>query len=395
MAANDLSLISYLTKPNPIVSSGKSWPGNNTASRRNTYLEPNAIMDWADFNHETLQAMYGETLKIKIRGQKLPDFGGHFPFHFIEIQDEDSLEALLIRWNNAVVSCALSVAQNDPHLRASSDLGDVSNEIYMARGGHAHIPQTEKKKGLRPDWAGIIRSLVQPTSNEHQSHKNVLPGDTKLSTKWSSTKWKSSQESQDVEFKKPLCQLLTYCERAQVRYGYILTQEELVAIRISVRPGTKAPATQTSRPGLPRSCNVQTKMEMEFSTANVGSATAHRIVEFKSVPWENGGEAGEDQLSINLALWWLHMMAARERSIASEYDDLCKEYQITHRDHMEPSGKVRKKTGDKKNRVGTTKKRQRNELSESDDSMDDRLEESKTKPRRKAARSFGGPMQLD
>lgn len=136
-------------------------------------------------------------------------------------------------------------------------------------------------------------------------------------------------------------------------------------------------------------------MEMEFSTANVGSTTAYRIVEFNSVPWENGGEAGEDQLGINLALWWLHMMAARERSIGSEYDDLCKEYQITHRDHMKPSGKVRKTTGDKKNRVGTTKKRQRNELSESDDSMDDRLEESKTKPRRKAARPFGGPMQLN
>ena len=183
MDGKALSLIDYLTQPNPRVNSDSSWEGSNTASYSDTDMLPKKIVEWKDFTYDTLQAIYGDILKEKILGQDPPDFGQHLPFHLLHIQDEDSLEALLVRWNNAVVSYALSVT---PWPNNLSSGGYPPNEIHMARGGHAWIPNLPDKKSLRPDWAGITDRLIH--QNEKKPRRkcfvSILPGDSKLSTKW-------------------------------------------------------------------------------------------------------------------------------------------------------------------------------------------------------------------
>ena len=66
-------------------------------------MMPSEIQERKYFNCGTLQATYGANLKLEIHSQDLPNFSLHLPFRLSEIHDEDSLEALLIRWNNAVV----------------------------------------------------------------------------------------------------------------------------------------------------------------------------------------------------------------------------------------------------------------------------------------------------
>jgi hypothetical protein len=376
MDGKTLSLIDYLKQPNPRVNSNSSWEGTNTASTTNTYMVPRKIVEWKDFTHDTLQAIYGDILKVEILEQDLPDFGRHLPFHLLHIQDEDSLEALLVRWNNAVVSYALSMT---PCHNNSSSEGYHPNEIHMARGGHAWIPNIPNKKSLRPDWAGITDHLTHQNEKtpRRKCYINILPGDSKLSTKW-----RSSRHPTDAEFKKPFSQLFKYCELANVRYGYLLTQEELVVVRVSRREQEEASDSDAPRRMSGRQVHKQLKKEQgAIHVPKDEMVGIYRVLEFKSIPWENEAGAAGDPLSINLALWCLHMMAAKERSIKASYGDLCEEYLTDHQKSM----KIARRPWDPSARRGKDgppkKKRQRAE--ESDD-------EERMEPRRKVTRSFDG-----
>jgi len=380
MDEKTLSLIDYLKQPNPRVNSDSSWEGPNTASTTNTHMVPRKIVEWKDFTHDTLQAIYGDILKVEILGQDLPDFSRHLPFHLLHIQDEDSLEALLVRWNNAVVSCALSVTPCQNNIRSG---GYPPNEIHMARGGHAWIPNMSDKKSLRPDWAGITDRLTHQNEKmpRRKCYINILPGDSKLSTKW------SSQLPEGAEFKKPFFQLFKYCELAKVRYGYLLTQEELVVVRVSRREQEETSDSDVPRRMSDRQLlNRVKKGQGAIHVPKDEEVGIYRVLEFKSIPWKDQAGTAGDNLSINLALWWLHMMAAKERSIKASYGDLCEEYLTDHQKSMKDASGAqdtsarRGKGGHKKN------KRQRAEESDNEERME---------PSRKVTRSFGYPMQID
>ena len=54
----------------------------------------------------------------------------------------------------------------------------------MARGGQGLYEKPKEEAGLLPDWAGI--QPFQPPPPGMQLPKNILPGDTKVSSKWHS-----------------------------------------------------------------------------------------------------------------------------------------------------------------------------------------------------------------
>lgn len=373
MEGKTSSLIDYLKQPNPRVNSDTSWEGVNTASITSTHMKPGKIVEWKDFTHDTLQAIYGDILKVEILGKDLPDFGRHLPFHLLQIQDEDSLEALLVRWNNAVVSYALSVTPCQIDIKSG---GVPPNEIHMARGGHGWIPNIPDQRSLRPDWAGITDRLIYRSEKtpRRKCHVSILPGDSKLSSKW-----RSSRDPEDPEFKKPFFQIFKYCELAEVRYGYLLTQEELVVVRVSRREGEENPDSDT-----PRRMSVRQHFDkiskgqgpVQFRKDKEAGVT--RVLEYKSIPWEAGSTG--DTLTINLALWWLHMLAAKERSIEAAYRDLCEEYPRDNQKSM----KATSGAGDTNNRREKSyyNKNKRLRPEESDN-------EERTEPSRKVTRSFG------
>lgn len=378
MARDTLTLHEYLRIPNPTVNLDNSWTGTNTKSGPS--MTPSEIKEWKDFTYSTLQAIYGELLKLEMRSQDLPNFSLHLPFHLSKIQDEDSLEALLIRWNNAVVSCALSVAQRSDGVIRAEIAGHRAGEIFMARGGHAFIPGRKAQKGSRPDWAGIIPSegYQDRTIDNRKSCINVLPGDSKLSTKWS-----SSGDPNSLEFKKPFSQIFNYCDSAEVRYGYLLTPEELVVVRVSRKPSHEVsnsrPSSQRAkRPGTSEWKKAQEKdpFSKELQKQNQG------VLEYKSIPWDDGSQRQEASLSVNLALWWLHMMAATARSIEPSYRDLSEEYHVSD---TASTGLLRTAQNvpgiSEQSSVSKSKKRRRASENEDD-----------TRPLRRIAKSLGDSM---
>ena len=113
------SILEYLRSDSPIVSSVHypqddvklSKKGRNTTN--SNYTQPKCILEWEDFEFDSLQAIYNGRLR-KVLDQEISNFTDHSAvphLPFCEIHDEDSLEALLIKWNQSVVSDALDVTQ--------------------------------------------------------------------------------------------------------------------------------------------------------------------------------------------------------------------------------------------------------------------------------------------
>lgn len=91
----------------------------------------------------------------------------------------------------------------------------------------------------------------------------------------------------------PLSQIFTYCLRSGVRYGYLITDKELVVVHIrSSDPDTLQPRRGSRHGDLP----------LQATIAEKG------LLEWKAIPWTH--DSGSDQLTVNLTLWWLHMMVS-------------------------------------------------------------------------------------
>ncbi|KAI9763374.1 MAG: hypothetical protein M1840_000566 [Geoglossum simile] len=324
------TLLDYLTMPNPLVDNTHSKTGSNTDDL--SWLPIEGVRDWDEFKNETLLSCYGELLEQTTTGLGPVPVIESFPH--CEIWDEDSLEALLVRWNLSVVSTGLSFA----HRLCGSgwkEGGWNFQEIFMARGGLASLTNDRR---VRPDWAGIqqgrLGNAIVPTT-ERRPYLNLCPGDTKLSTKWKSLWSNTTVARLKEEFNRPMGQILNYCSKANSRYGYILTQEELVVVRVTmstdpIKPlSTSRPrrATAQYQPSASHARNYSiTSALSDMSLDAPGSSytdggnptSNYDVLEIRSIPWTNQHR----KMTVNLGLWWIHMMAKEDNSIQISYPPL-------------------------------------------------------------------------
>ena len=273
------NLYQYLNLPNPQIQTSarySSKKGSNTDSRWRA--EPEHIRRWENFPFDRTQpsiaATIQEMLNVDQNPWHLSDYTSIDSFPSCRIFDEDSLEALLIRWTHAVVARALALAQPWPSSKWPY------RQIFMARGGQAILAslssgsEPAKKAGTYPDWAGIQRH--DRDRIDTGQYLNVLPGDSKLSQKWKSSMIEHSRKKGD---RAPIKQVYNYCIAGRCRYGYIITDEELVPIRVDATTKT---------------------------------------LEWTSIPWI---QTRRDAMTINLALWYLHLIAASESGSLLRPDD--------------------------------------------------------------------------
>ena len=237
------------------------------------YFKVDSISLREGFRIESLLEMYGSLLWRRMSNEQLkllsPFDVPNAPYY--EIWNENSLENLLAFSSQWPVNGGLVLPQELQEPLSKSP----SKYISMARGG-----QTESTKSLQPDWAG----------KDKFTNSNILPGDTKLARKRSSNNTpigKVPHKKPKANWLRPLQQLSSYCMKCQCRYGYIITEEELVALRVSADPG---------------------------------ASRSVRMLEFKSIPWKNSSVDGIC-MTVNLALWWLHMLALGDTKMQDVYDN--------------------------------------------------------------------------
>lgn len=283
------SLLDYLTKPNPPLTleqrpSSKSAKGTNTTHCE--YPTPVEVRPWKEFKMGVILKLYGEQVAEVLKRQRstLSDIPVMLESQLV-VKLEPSMTSIVNTTNLAVV---LNALQHSAHSL-------VSQNVRMHTGDRARVLDGQ----WRPDWAGM---------SDVQGLNNILPGDTKTSRTWGSEmilKYVVNKKIVTDGEKNlwPLRQLLCYCICCHARYGYIITDKELLVMRVGTRE-EKGRETQPSQKELRDAVHDNAWME------------------WKAISWN---AYGSKKMTINLALWALHIMAANNGLLDWTYDSLNEE----------------------------------------------------------------------
>ncbi|KAH8654679.1 hypothetical protein BGZ61DRAFT_572799 [Ilyonectria robusta] len=290
------TLLEVLTRRNVAVNSQSVVPGSNTTTE--THLEPDGWSPWPDFNYDTLTRIFWRQLASEYQGS--PE---QRPLELdLFINNEETLEDVLRRFLSSIVNYALDGQEGQPHLGRGSRCGSED----------------------KPDWSAVSGQCI----DEYGRYANILPGDTKLDAKWWPT---MSEEAEDFnEWQKVVAQVQTYMARHQTRYGFIITDANLVALRLTREPISTGLAQERPRREAAALAGHQRHSSDVTMASGDGSSSlysdnnplewSYYNPEYAVIAWDAHGNG---RLTIKLALWCLAMMAANgDRWIDYSYPQL-------------------------------------------------------------------------
>ena len=319
------SLLEYLKTKDPrlFVAQPSGQSKSNSRSGRSAWAKPSSIVEWDDFDFDTLSLIYGGALRESLkRNFNLEKF--HIPEKpFCHITGESSVTSLVVKWNQSMVSRALYAAQD------GADECLSRKKVDMCNGDQAKYPGGNSR--YRPDWAGV-RTRSTEWNATLPKPDIILPGDSKPSRKWSSAQVKRGKlkiTKQTAQVYLPLEQVYTYCIAANARYGYLITDSELVVLRLRPNNVTEGPRSRKKSRNMESVEDDNPRPEGRGNKPNNQEPASRTkrdgILEIKSIPWQDDtNEQSRDasSLTINLALWWLHIMAANKHEIEDTYPSL-------------------------------------------------------------------------
>lgn len=287
------TLLDYLKRPNPEIihleRNGKKHSKSQTKTPQ--YVSPTLIKRW-----QGVETQISEDLRSAALGACKERTEINIDTDERRIRGEEGFGDIVFKWNKDIVT------------RALEECGTSMNRdmvIKMIRG-YAAENCPGSGRSLYPDWAAV----KSKTGMKELDWTSIMPGDSKYSKNWRSSEIHLGRYDDGNELPGwfgPVSQIFTYCYRLKTRYGYLITDEELVICRIGPRTN--------SAPHTPRTEN----LELE-ATASDGQ------FEFFSIPWRNERKAdcSEDSeqnfMTVNAALWWIHIQAATDKSIKWTYE---------------------------------------------------------------------------
>ncbi|RMZ76902.1 hypothetical protein DV738_g4764, partial [Chaetothyriales sp. CBS 135597] len=344
------TLLEYLTSPNPTLDCTQSSTGPNSVNAQWDLVT--GLRGWTEFNYDTIMNMYGTVLQQQIASIPAPSP----PLSTLDRQifTERTFDGVLYRTVMPEVSTALRIAWPLCYPNDSPD-----EIVEIAIGDKAKRRGGDPDPRLYPDWAGIRKSKTTDIG-----YQNLCPGETKLASKWGTAEKFRARP----DFNYPLNQVQTYCGRQWAcRYGYIITPEELVVVRVSrefVGPGLAALRPRREATGNPsshsRNFSVDTMSSglqaMSLDTGSAFSDGPNPDIEYqdlllKTIPWS---ARGTNVLTVKLALWFLHMETRNDLSVQTSYPPLQRalnlrpEKQQQPGSHRDTKGKGKGKSGDTK-----------------------------------------------
>lgn len=272
---------------------GGSWPS----------FPDDAITVWHDFNLRTLNESYGHVLDMDVPQHDLITSRPYQVLGGVHISKPNDIRHLLM-WNFEVARLALAFGKKHLDLRRGVVLRqDVSKSDKSATARIGGAP-----KGLLVDHVIALEDFPMP---------NLVVGLGRPSSKFQGRRLAAYPGSPDQENLWPLRQLANLCRKAETRYGYILTDEDLVACCFSTPP---------------RDTRQDTRQDTQEDIFKVA---------LMPIPWS---KYGASQLTTDLALWWLSMLAMSDpehRKIVGE-DKMIRINQWEHRYHEEKDCWVRR-----------------------------------------------------
>ncbi|KAI9772602.1 MAG: hypothetical protein M1839_002415 [Geoglossum umbratile] len=318
------TLLQFLTLRNPDLDGLSRIKGTNTFNPAFDDIE--GTRPWLDFTLDTILSCFGDILH-----QPLPATEFHFPHPiqtpFLRVVDENSVDGILLRWNHVIVNRALEIAL------ASL----VSRGFHSILWSWGSLSLAREDRRFRPDWAGI---LVEDMSTR-QYHKNLIPGDTKIGSKFHSSYKDSIDDFEIGEFKKVLAQSAHYSRIAGSRYGYVISDEELLVFRrtkamdpdVSIaasRPRRQQQEQQHQHGRGPSISSTASGVAATWSEpSNIAETTSgsrytddgnpdvnEQPLDIASIPWT---QHGPQSLTVNLGLWFIHLLSALDNCLQESY----------------------------------------------------------------------------
>ncbi|UPK95959.1 hypothetical protein LCI18_006894 [Fusarium solani-melongenae] len=234
------SLQAILTKANPPIRDESTPSGTVFQDRVGEPMSCLELSNWTEFNLETLIDAYGDILNEQVR------VTNHAPAEMPSIRSFADLK---------------TVAQRHifPTLQDTMQAGARQIGIRLGR----HLPTPEFHPSL--SFQGPCAAFTLLSGNGDA----LLVGCVQHAKQWNSSDLLVSDSA-----KYPISLLVRDCRVAGTRYGFVLTSNEIVVVRVSRADTRRA---------------------------------FH--VEWQAIPW---GATGNSALTVNLALWFLAMMSLND-----------------------------------------------------------------------------------
>lgn len=253
------TILDYLTSSNPQPSEVQRPAAEPTGlQRKSWWYDIRTVRPWTDFNVDTMAAIPGllSILQVDVGSSRLPTPGS------VDAHPETSAQLINLCANHhaAKVNAALKVAQGERHMNMSVATHDTRVPHFRANY------QSDIEKTIFGDGRGRVVGIV------------------KSWTQWNSGQ-KSGGPAQQVRYLDALSCLHQFMREHGCRYGFIMTEIELVCVRAGGMP--------TERSSKPLFGYLEV-------AAPIRMATSGRK------------EDGSIQMTTGLALWYLHMLAKEQ-----------------------------------------------------------------------------------
>ena len=262
---------------------------------------------WAEFNAENLYGMFRHVLEAE--WQAPANLACALLEEDKSFAAEDMLEhQVLSRVVIPVVNAALQHACR---------LQGVGYTLFITRHGGSTFAGSR----FRPDW--VLCSTTHIT--DHGYYVPRMAGDTKESVKFHSAR--VTLHGPDSDSAYPVRQAVSYAVDAGARYTFIITDAELVVLRVtSMHTGSGIAATRPRRPPQPvqfghashpsTGTAISQISDRLMATSIADSAASYQpapatdvpFVEYQTVPWANHNSSGQG-LTVGLALFYLALLS--------------------------------------------------------------------------------------
>jgi hypothetical protein len=260
---------------------------------------------FTDFNNDNLESLYGDVLDAKFEKKDLPEPNELLPiertiFSERELDQDPVKRSILLKVNYAL----------------------IAGYAYLTRKDHSkefkYYPTIvcgtkEPSGGPVPDWLGYQTGMKE----------TFLCGETKLSTVFAMQKIINDPEEEELQ--KPFEQCMHYCIIKNTRYGYIITDEELVVFRIRNGIVEEGLAAQRPRRTIPTATYSDASSSLNASMQGMSvysdsKPQSPRWIQYCVIKWN-----ATKGLTVCTALFWLTLMAYAPTinvDINNEYEPL-------------------------------------------------------------------------
>lgn len=299
------SFLDYLTLPNPKTDSSRCKDGPN--HKTSGSYGPDEVKPWLDLSWKNFGMMYRDILLNPMGEPQVRNSNDIDPERSV-IFEEGSVQSLAEHWNEKVVQHAIDGTRKLLHERLP-DGPFAGGKIYFVKNnGPGHLKDKDGNVS-KPDWCLYQKTDAAETEDYYG---NLLPGDVKPAKKWKSEWINSPNRSQKKKADLVLAQITKYMCLADTRYGFILTEEELVTMRISRYERDIEALEKLAQDDKASEAQLLDSTNYPLDDEDGAYADTERrlgtLLEFCKIPW---AAHGIDSLTINLTLWWLSVLAVQ------------------------------------------------------------------------------------